>query len=80
MKAWMLAIAVLLAPGLVRAEEPPPNAPAQLSYAFDDELIEGDLARPETEVLHVRRRGQRASLISVRTSYYAELLKSVEDL
>jgi hypothetical protein len=80
MKTSLLAMAVLLAPGFVRAEDAASNVSAQRVYAFDDELIQGDLARPDTEVLHVRRRGQRASLISVRTSYYAELLKSVEDL
>jgi hypothetical protein len=64
-------------PLLARAEPPP--APT-VEYGFEEELVKGDLIRPDVEVLRTRRIGGRASLVEVRSSYLPELLKSVEDL
>jgi hypothetical protein len=50
------------------------------SYDFDDDLVTGDLMRPDGEQLLVRRRGNRASLIQIREHFIPEMLKSVEDL
>jgi hypothetical protein len=50
------------------------------SYDFEDDLVTGDLVRPDGELLSVRRRGNRASLIQVREHFIPEMLKSVEDL
>lgn len=50
------------------------------TYDFDDDLVTGDLVRPDGELLNVRRRGNRASLIRVREHFIPEMLKSVEDL
>jgi len=50
------------------------------AYDFDDDLVTGDLVRPDGELLSVRRRGNRASLIQVREHFIPEMLKSVEDL
>ncbi|MBX3245696.1 MAG: hypothetical protein KF901_00795 [Myxococcales bacterium] len=50
------------------------------TYDFDDDLVAGDLVRPDGELLNVRRRGRRASLIRVREHFIPEMLKSVEDL
>ena len=50
------------------------------TYDFDDDLIAGDLVRPDGELLNVRRRGRRSSLIRVREHFIPEMLKSVEDL
>lgn len=50
------------------------------SYDFEDDLVTGDLVRPDGEMLNVRRRGRRASLIRVREHFLPELLKSVENL
>jgi hypothetical protein len=54
--------------------------PAALEYGFDDEVVQGGLREQNTEVLIVRGRGVRQSLVHVRTSYVRELLESVEDL
>ena len=36
------------------------------TYDFDDDLVQGDLVRPDGENLMVRRRGARESLIKIR--------------
>ena len=53
---------------------------AQTTYDFEDDLVSGDLVRPDGEQLIVRRRGRRASLIQIREHFIPEMLKSVEDL
>lgn len=50
------------------------------TYDFDDDLVTGDLVRPDGELLNVRRRGQRNSLIRIREHFIPEMLKSVENL
>lgn len=50
------------------------------TYDFEDDLVQGDLVRPDGELLNVRRRGRRASLIRVREHFIPEMLKSVENL
>ncbi|MGB8332569.1 MAG: hypothetical protein WCE62_20765 [Polyangiales bacterium] len=57
------------------------GAPApETTYDFEDDLVTGDLVRPDGEQLIVRRRGRRASLIQIREHFIPEMLKSVEDL
>jgi hypothetical protein len=50
------------------------------SYEFEDEGVHGDMYNPGIEVLQVRKRDERSSLIRVRTQFIAELLKSAERL
>jgi len=50
------------------------------TYDFEDDLVSGDLVRPDGELLNVRRRGRRASLIRIREHFIPEMLKSVENL
>jgi hypothetical protein len=93
MKKWMglaLCIAGALTTGSVLAQDAPAAAPAgapaaggagsPTSYDFEDDLVTGDLVRPDGELLSVRRRGNRASLIQIREHFVPEMLKSVEDL
>ncbi|MFZ5785850.1 MAG: hypothetical protein ACOY3Y_05360 [Acidobacteriota bacterium] len=49
-------------------------------YNFDDDVVEGDLVRPDGEMALARRRGRQSSLIRVREHFIPEMLKSVEDL
>ena len=62
------------------AEKAAPSAAGATAYDFDDDLVTGDLVRPDGELLSVRRRGNRASLIQIREHFIPEMLKSVEDL
>lgn len=66
-----------------------PPAPASLKsgaknevteYAFDDDAVLGDTIAPLGEVLQVRPRAQRQSLVRARSSFMPELLESVERL
>lgn len=50
------------------------------TYDFEDDLVTGDLVRPDGELLNVRRRGSRSSLIRIREHFIPEMLKSVENL
>lgn len=56
------------------------GAGSPTAYDFEDDLVTGDLVRPDGELLSVRRRGNRASLIQIREHFIPEMLKSVEDL
>lgn len=49
-------------------------------YTFDDDVVTGDLVRPDGEMLVSRKRGTERSLIRVRQHFIPEMLKSVEDL
>jgi len=81
----LMGTAVAAAPALA---EPPParggggggGGNQSTSYDFEDDLVQGDLVRPDGENLLVRRRGARESLIRVREHFVNELLKSVENL
>jgi hypothetical protein len=79
MRTLLLALALssLTVPALAQeaSGEPPPT-----EYNFDDDLVEGDLVRPDGEMLNVRRRGRRGSLIRIREHFIPEMLKSIEDL
>jgi hypothetical protein len=57
------------------ADEPRPE-----HYDFDDDLVEGDLVRPDGIILQARTRSSRTSLIRCRDNFVAELYASVEDV
>ncbi|MGB0678516.1 MAG: hypothetical protein ACPGUV_02515 [Polyangiales bacterium] len=75
--AWM-------APAIVAAQAPAAAAGAepakQTTYSFEDDLVTGDLVRPEGETLVGRTRGRRSTLIRIREHFVPEMLKSVENL
>jgi hypothetical protein len=82
----IITVAGLLMTGTALAqEEGAAPAPAggggeATTYDFEDDLVQGDLVRPDGENLMVRRKGARESLIRVREHFISELLKSVENL
>jgi hypothetical protein len=49
-------------------------------FNFTDELVQGQLVRPDGESTRVRRRGPGISLIRIREHFVPEMLKSVENL
>ncbi|MFO8070672.1 MAG: hypothetical protein R6V85_02245 [Polyangia bacterium] len=49
-------------------------------YTFDDDVVTGDLVRPDGELTVVRKKGKARSLIRVRQHFIPEMLKSVEDI
>ena len=56
------------------------NQQPDTTFDFGDELVNGDLVRPDVTLVDTRRLGARASLIQPRPHYVPELLKSVETL
>ena len=88
MKKWIV-LAIVGALTLVAIPALAQDAPAggggtgggnTTTYDFDDDLVTGDLVRPDGELLNVRRRGSRSSLIRIREHFIPEMLKSVENL
>ena len=81
-KIKLLAIAIVLGVSLVGDVSPvtAQDPSGETTYDFDDDLVSGDLVRPDGEILNVRRRGRRSSLIRIREHFVPEMLKSVEDL
>ena len=79
-----LALALLgsVLPGRVQAEDTKAgDGRGELTaYRFDDDLVQGDTVRPDVEVLHVRKRGDRESLVRARMHFIPELLKTAQDL
>lgn len=81
MNKLLLGISFGLVLGLGWASGPTvASAQESTTYDFEDDLVTGDLVRPDGEMLQVRRRGRRASLIRVREHFIPEMLKSVENL
>jgi len=79
--AWLLgSMAGVAAPALAQDAPAAAEGGAATTYDFDDDLVQGDLVRPDGENLMVRRRGARESLIKIREHFVPELLKSVENL
>jgi len=82
-KLSVFVLCVLMLTGLVgtvAAQEEGGGGPSATTYDFEDDLVQGDLVRPDGENLMVRRRGARESLIKIREHFVPELLKSVENL
>ena len=71
---------ILLVLGLGFASSASAQDDNTTNYDFEDDLVQGDLVRPDGENLMVRRRGARESLIRIREHFVPELLKSVENL
>lgn len=49
-------------------------------YDFDDDVVEGDLQRPDGELVAIKRKAKHSSLIKIREHFIPEMLKSAEDL
>jgi hypothetical protein len=56
------------------------GTPRTQEFNFTDELVQGQLVRPDGESTRVRRRGPGISLIRIREHFVPEMLKSVENL
>jgi hypothetical protein len=50
------------------------------TYDFDDDTVEGDLVRPDGEMIDSRHKAKHSSLIKMRENFIPEMLKSVENL
>jgi hypothetical protein len=53
---------------------------AKTVYDFEDDNVEGDLQRPDGELIDSVRTMKQSSLIEIRKDFIPEMLKSLEDL
>ena len=49
-------------------------------YDFDDDVVEGDLVRPDGEMIGSRGASKHSSLIKIRENFIPEMIKSAEDI
>lgn len=82
------AIAAALLTGSVAAQAKPAEPAGgdnvqykqKTVYDFDDDLVEGDLVRPDGEFVDSRQLAKHSSLIKIRENFIPELVKSAEDI
>lgn len=53
---------------------------AKTVYDFDDDLVEGDLVRPDGDLVDSRGKAKHSSLIKIRRDFVQEMVKSVESI
>jgi len=79
-------LALLGASGVAFAQAKPPAAGGDVTYKsktvydFDDDVVEGDLVRPDGEFVDSRKAAKHSSLIKIRENFIPEMLKSAEDI
>lgn len=83
----ILALSVfLISAGLAMAQAPSRGDAPKVQYRkktvydFDDDLVEGELQRPDGEFIDTARRAKHSSLITIRENFIPEMLKSAEDI
>ena len=89
-KGLGLFVALVLASGVAWAQKGGATAPAaggdsvqykaKTVYDFDDDVVEGDLVRPDGEFVDSRKAAKHSSLIKIRDHFIPEMLKSAEDI
>jgi hypothetical protein len=81
----------LAAPSIVFAQAAAPAAAAPAGddnvqykaktvYDFEDDTVEGDLQRPDGELVSSQKKAEHSSLIEIRKDFIPEMLKSLEDV
>ena len=53
---------------------------AKTVYDFEDDTVEGDLQRPDGELISSQKKAEHSSLIEIRKDFIPEMLKSLEDV
>ena len=80
--ALLCGLAMLAVSGLAMAAEGDPGViyKKKTSYDFEDDLVEGELVRPEGEFIDTRKKSKHSSLIRIREHFIPEMLRSVNDI
>jgi hypothetical protein len=79
----MIAVLSLAGVGTALAQEAGGDNAAYKSktvYDFEDDNVEGDLQRPDGELVNSINKAQHESLIEIRKDFIPEMLKSLEDI
>src|SRR5436309_12650489 len=53
---------------------------AKTVFDFEDDMVEGDLQRPDGELVNSLKKTEHSSLIEIRKDFIPEMLKSLEDV
>ena len=85
MIAVLMACSFMLASGLALAQASGGGAPdvkyrKKTVYDFDDDVVEGELQRPDGEYIDTNKKAKHSSLIKIRENFIPEMLKSAEDI
>jgi len=89
MAALSVGAALLASPTPAFAQAKPPGAEAsddgasykaKTVYDFDDDMVDGDLQRPDGELINSIGNVKHDSLIELRKDFIPEMLKSLEDM
>lgn len=75
-----LALAQEAAPGGAMGDGANVTYKKKTVYDFDDDVVEGELQRPDGEYIDTRRKAKHSSLIKIRENFIPEMLKSAEDI
>ena len=78
----MIAVLSLAGVGTALAQQGDDNASykSRTVYDFEDDNVEGDLQRPDGELVNSINKAQHESLIEIRKDFIPEMLKSLEDI
>jgi hypothetical protein len=81
-KMLLAAILVVAAPSLAWSQDPAGGVvyEEETSYNFDAEFIDGQVVRPDGELIAGQRHGKESSLIRIRADFIPEMVQSVEEL
>jgi hypothetical protein len=77
---------IVLVSGVAMAQKAPAGGgdgvtyKQKTTYDFDDDVVEGDLVRPDGEFVDSRKAAKHSSLIKIREHFIPEMLKSAEDI
>lgn len=69
-----------VAPTAVHAQGQNNNKKKVKTYDFSGDTIDGDLVKPDGEMVNTRSFANHTSLIRIRKDFIREILKSAEDL
>jgi hypothetical protein len=80
-------VTLMAASGIVFAQAKAPGGgdanvqyKSKTVYDFDDDVVEGDLVRPDGEFVDTRKGAKHSSLIKIRENFIPEMIKSAEDI
>ncbi len=79
---WMSVVIIsgLVALASVVAHADDPSGQDVTEYRFNDDIVEGDLRRPDETIVPSWKHGKSKSLIKARGHFVHQMLKSVEDI
>lgn len=79
----LITLALLTVPAASFAQNPPTRQTVyedETTYDFEDDYVEGQLVRPDGELVTGQRHGKESSLVRIRADFIPEMVQSVEDL